>query len=190
MVSLVATTGSSLCFAMSSCLGRGLVERFFPSLLTRFRAQIARRRNNLFFYLLFLRISPLLPNWFISVSAPILDIPFTTFAAATFFGLIPANYLHVTTGLQLEELGTSDAAEGSPVNLKALAFLFGIALLALVPTLCKRKFEEIDGAPAETTHTEQTQIDAKSTTEVDGANTVQDTEQQAAARRSQKKKVG
>lgn len=151
VVSLVATSGSSLCFLLSKVLGRGLVERCFPSLLTRFRSQIVRHRSNLFFYLLFLRISPLLPNWFISVSSPILDIPWLTFAGATLLGLIPANYLHVTTGLKLEELGSGsvDDKDGSPVNLNALAFLFGIAFIALIPTLLKSKFEQMDATTSE-----------------------------------------
>lgn len=193
IVSLVATSGSSLCYAMSSVLGRGLVEKCFPALLQRFRGQIARRRENLFFYLLFLRISPLLPNWFISVSSPILEIPYRTFAAATLLGLIPANYLHVTTGLQLEELGhAADGDAGSPVNYKALAFLFAIAFLALIPTLLKSKFEAYAGAsssaspPASSlssTATQSTAIGA------DGPDARQlDAEYEASASQSKKKK--
>jgi len=88
LVSLVATTGSSICYLVSYYLGRGLVERCFPAMLARLRNMVARRGagSNLFFYLLFLRISPLLPNWFISLASPILDIPLSTFAAATFIG--------------------------------------------------------------------------------------------------------
>jgi uncharacterized membrane protein YdjX (TVP38/TMEM64 family) len=186
IVSLVATSGSSLCFLMSSVLGRGLVQRCFPSLLQRFRLQIARRRENLFFYLLFLRISPLLPNWFISVSSPILDIPYRTFALATLVGLIPANYLHVTTGLQLEEIGQGEG-EGSPVNYRALLFLFVIAFLALIPTIFKSRFEAYAG---ETTG--QQQQAGKQLAEEDGGSSAQElgVEQEAigSTKASQKKK--
>jgi len=151
LVSLVATTGSSVCYLVSFYLARGMVERCFPAMLTRLRGMIARRGrgSNLFFYLLFLRISPLLPNWFISLAAPILDIPLRTFALATFVGLMPANYLHVTTGAKLDELDQSTGeggGAGHPVNVKALAFLFGIAFVALLPTLFKSKFEAALGA--------------------------------------------
>lgn len=149
IVSVVATSGSCVCYTVSYYLGRGLVERFFPAMLGRLRGMVSAQRGNLFFYLLFLRISPLLPNWFISVSAPILDIPLLHFAAATFFGLMPANYLHVTTGIKLEELESADADAGSPVNLRALAFLFGIAFLALLPTIFKSKFEQLAGGAAD-----------------------------------------
>ena len=56
---------------------------------------------------------------------------------------MPANYLHVTTGLKLEELGT-EGNDGSPVNMKALLFLAGIAFLALIPTMLKKKFEQFE----------------------------------------------
>jgi len=62
---------------------------------------------------------------------------------------MPANYLHVTTGVKLDELDqAADDAEGggSPVNVRALAFLFAIAFVALLPTLFKSKFEQWSGA--------------------------------------------
>jgi hypothetical protein len=62
---------------------------------------------------------------------------------------MPANYLHVTTGVKLDELDqATDDAEGggSPVNVRALAFLFAIAFVALLPTLFKSKFEKWSGA--------------------------------------------
>ena len=151
IVSAVATTGSSICYGISSALGRGLVERCFPSMLARLRGMVSSHRSNLFFYLLFLRISPLLPNWFISVASPILGIPLRHFVAATFLGLMPANYLHVTTGVGLMELeqGATDAEGKSPVNLRALGFLFCVAFLALLPTLCKKQFEAMAGEGAD-----------------------------------------
>jgi len=141
IVSLVATTGASMCYMLSYYVGRGLVARCFPDLLAKFRKQIRRNSHNLFFYLLFLRVSPLLPNWFISVSSPILDVPLVHFFFATLLGLIPANYLHVTTGLTLNEL---QSVHGSTLNPRALLTLCGIALLTLIPTCFRQRFREID----------------------------------------------
>ncbi len=104
IVSLVATTGASMCYTLSKTLGAGIVRRKFPTQIASFRERIQSHQDNLFFYLLFLRISPLLPNWFISISSPILKIPLRTFAAATFIGLMPGNYLHITTGMSLNSL--------------------------------------------------------------------------------------
>jgi len=160
LVSVIAPLGSCMCYLLSYHLGRGLVQRSFPQLLAKFRGQIQQHKHNLFFYLLFLRVSPILPNWFISVSSPILNIPLLHFLGATFLGLIPANYLHVTTGLALGELQSSDSVSGITVNKRALATLFGIALLTLIPTLFRKKFEQADASMA---------MDARSSDHSDGA---------------------
>lgn len=143
IVSLVATTGATICYTVSWLLGQSLVEWAFPALLRKARVKIEDHRSNLFFYLLFLRISPLLPNWFISVSSPHLKVPYLPFVAATFLGLIPANYIHINTGLQLEELGDASNSGGG-VKLQNLVWLLVIALLALIPTLFRGRFEKLD----------------------------------------------
>lgn len=57
--------------------------------------QIAKRKEKLLNYMLFLRITPALPNTFINMASPIVDIPFHIFFAATLIGLIPASYITV-----------------------------------------------------------------------------------------------
>lgn len=57
--------------------------------------QIAKRRDKLLNYMLFLRITPTLPNLFINLASPIVDIPFHIFFSATLVGLIPAAYITV-----------------------------------------------------------------------------------------------
>jgi uncharacterized membrane protein YdjX (TVP38/TMEM64 family) len=141
IVSVVATTGASMCFMLSSLLGRDLVTRCFPTLLTKYRKQLENQKENLIFYLLFLRVSPILPNWFINVSSPLLGVPWSYFFVATFFGLMPANYLHVTTGITLGEL---NSIHGATLNKRAILTLFGIALLTLIPTLFRKKIKQLD----------------------------------------------
>jgi len=104
IVSVVATTASSLCYLLSKTLAGVIVKRKFPTLIKAFDEKLAAHRDHLFYYLLFLRISPILPNWFISLSSPLLNIPLTTFASATFVGLMPGNYIHITTGLTLNTM--------------------------------------------------------------------------------------
>lgn len=48
--------------------------------------QIAQNQGNLFYYLLFLRITPLLPNWFVNIACPLVDVKFKYFCLATFIG--------------------------------------------------------------------------------------------------------
>lgn len=48
--------------------------------------QVKKHNDNMFSYIMFLRITPFLPNWFINVCAPLVDVPLVPFWAGTFFG--------------------------------------------------------------------------------------------------------
>jgi uncharacterized membrane protein YdjX (TVP38/TMEM64 family) len=89
---------------MSLLLGKRLVQKFFSGRIQWFKGQLDKHQDDLFYYLLFLRITPLLPNWFINISSPILDVPISKFFLATFLGLMPMNVIHVKTGLMLNDL--------------------------------------------------------------------------------------
>ncbi len=65
--------------------------------------------------MLFLRFTPLIPNVSVNVAAPIVGLPFKYFFFGTLFGkyqyiilllkgLMPANIIHLRTGLALKEL--------------------------------------------------------------------------------------
>ncbi|ERN08572.1 hypothetical protein AMTR_s00017p00127520 [Amborella trichopoda] len=95
LVVFTATTGASSCYFLSKLIGRPLVFWLWPEKLRFFQAEIAKRREKLLNYMLFLRITPTLPNTFINVASPIVDIPFHIFFTATLFGLIPASYITV-----------------------------------------------------------------------------------------------
>ena len=142
IVSANATVGASICYALSYRTARNLVERTFPVMLDAFRQRIAAANGDrLFFYLLFLRISPLLPNWFINVASPLIGIPYRTFLFATLFGLIPANYIHITTGNTLHSLGDdTSSSSGWYDTLYRMALLTLIAVIALVPAFAKDWF--------------------------------------------------
>ncbi|TNV79448.1 hypothetical protein FGO68_gene6878 [Halteria grandinella] len=137
LVGLCATTGACLCYTMSLVLGKGLVQKCFSKRLVQFQTQLDKNRDDLIYYLLFLRVTPLLPNWFINISSPILNVPLSKFALATFIGLMPMNVVHVKTGLMLNDL-----QQVGGIDLKTVAFLFGIGFLALLPTFFKKRLEQ------------------------------------------------
>lgn len=56
---------------------------------------MAKRRERLLNYMLFLRLTPTLPNTFINFASPIVDVPYHTFFLATLVGLIPAAFVTV-----------------------------------------------------------------------------------------------
>ncbi|XP_042005031.1 uncharacterized membrane protein At4g09580-like isoform X2 [Salvia splendens] len=90
-----ATAGASSCYFLSKLIGRPIVNWLWPEKLRYFQAEIAKRREKLLNYMLFLRVTPTLPNLFINLASPIVDIPFHIFFFATVVGLIPASYITV-----------------------------------------------------------------------------------------------
>ncbi|KAJ8626025.1 hypothetical protein MRB53_019332 [Persea americana] len=62
------------------------------------------KEESLLNYMLFLRVTPTLPNTFINVASPIVDVPYHIFFLATLIGLIPAAYVTVRAGIALGEL--------------------------------------------------------------------------------------
>ncbi|KAK8360931.1 hypothetical protein V6Z12_A03G004500 [Gossypium hirsutum] len=76
LVVFTATAGASSCYFLSKVVGRPLVFSLWPDKLSFFQAQVAQRRECLLNYMLFLRLTPTLPNAFINVASPIVDIPY------------------------------------------------------------------------------------------------------------------
>ena len=48
--------------------------------------QVDKQRDNLLFYIIFLRITPFLPNWFINITSPIINVTLWPFWLGTFIG--------------------------------------------------------------------------------------------------------
>ncbi|EAR98482.2 SNARE associated protein (macronuclear) [Tetrahymena thermophila SB210] len=138
LVCFCATTGASCCYGLSYTLGRGLVLKYFPSMLVKFYNKIQSNREHTFFYMLFLRLTPLVPNWFVNISSPIVGMPITSFFFGTFFGLMPLNIIHINAGMTLSSL---DKVGASLQNILWIALL---GFLALIPTLFKKKIEQFD----------------------------------------------
>ncbi|CAL1363428.1 unnamed protein product [Linum trigynum] len=135
LVVLNATAGASSCFFLSKLIGRPLVSWLWPEKLRFFQGEIAKRREKLLNYMLFLRITPTLPNLFINLASPIVDIPFHIFFLATLIGLIPASYITVRAGLALGDLKSVKDL----YDFKTLSVLFIIGSISIFPTLLKRK---------------------------------------------------
>ncbi|KAL7118150.1 hypothetical protein ACP275_03G117500 [Erythranthe tilingii] len=130
-----ATAGASSCYFLSKLIGRPIVNWLWPEKLRFFQAEIAKQREKLLNYMLFLRVTPTLPNLFINLASPIVDIPFHIFFLATVIGLVPASYITVRAGLALGELKSVKDL----YDYKTLAILFLIGSILLIPTLLKRK---------------------------------------------------
>jgi uncharacterized membrane protein YdjX (TVP38/TMEM64 family) len=135
LVVFTATAGASSCYFVSKLIGRPLVSWLWPEKLRYFQSEIAKRKEKLLNYMLFLRITPTLPNTFINMASPIVDIPFHIFFAATLVCLIPASYITVKAGRALGDLKSVREL----YDFKTLVVLFLIGSVAVAPTILKRK---------------------------------------------------
>ena len=137
LVVVCATLGPTLSFALSHLVGRMIVRRVFPRQMAWFARQVAQRRRNLFNFLLFLRITPFLPNFFINLASPLLNVPLSYFVVATFFGIMPATFMHVSAGQQLAEM-TDLGGQFSFAKLGLLSLLGVVVLLPTWPPVQRR----------------------------------------------------
>ncbi|XP_062030056.1 uncharacterized membrane protein At4g09580 [Rosa rugosa] len=129
-----ATAGASSCYFLSKVIGRPLATSLWPDKLLFFQNQVAKRRQGLLNYMLFLRLTPTLPNTFINVASPIVDVPYHIFFLATSIGLIPAAYVTVRAGLALGELRSL----GDLYDFNSIATLFFIGVVSVTPTLVSK----------------------------------------------------
>ena len=136
LVCIVSTIGASGCYLLSSSFARFFVFKFFSSRLLQFKRSLESNKDNLFFYMLFLRITPLLPNWLINLASPVVGVPYWHFISASFIGLMPANVLHVNMGASLSTMKKI----GFDAN--AIIFLLILSFVALIPVAAKSFFSK------------------------------------------------
>ncbi|XP_039057218.1 uncharacterized membrane protein At4g09580-like [Hibiscus syriacus] len=128
------TAGASSCYFLSKVIGRPLVFSLWPDKLSFFQDQVAQRRERMLNYMLFLRLTPTLPNTFINVASPIVDVPYHIFFLATIIGLIPAAYITVRAGIALGEL----QSVGDLYDFNSIATLFLIGVVSVTPTVMSK----------------------------------------------------
>ena len=134
-----SVVGSSICYTIFRLVGRPLLDRFFSSGVAKLRDQIQSNKDNIFFFFLFLRITPILPNWFINISSGNLGISFPVFFLGTILGLIPNAVILARAGVEIATIGQENG--GLKFDLNRALGLLAIGLLALLPIALKRKYK-------------------------------------------------
>lgn len=130
--------GSSICYLLFYVIGRPILNRFFISGLVAFKAKLDANKENLFYYFLFLRVTPILPNWFLNISSGNLGVSYKIFFFGTLLGLIPNAIILATAGVELATLG--DASGSSGFDARRMIGLLLIGILALLPIAIKQRF--------------------------------------------------
>ena len=72
--------------------------------------KVEAQRGNLLSYIIFLRITPFLPNWFINIVSPVIGVDLRPFWLGTFVGVAPPSFVAIqvcSANLKLDtHLGT------------------------------------------------------------------------------------
>jgi len=135
LVTVVSTAGSTVCYGLSSSVGRGLARAFWPEKVEAFGREVQKRKHDMLSYIIFLRVTPILPNTFINVASPVVRVPLLPFIAGTFIGCIPNNFVAVNTGNKLGELNSLTEL----YDAKQILFGVGVGIVALLPIYWRRK---------------------------------------------------
>ncbi|XP_075036185.1 transmembrane protein 41A [Mixophyes fleayi] len=132
----LTSLGATFCYLLSLAFGKQIVVMYFPEKVSMLQTKIEENRSGMFFFLLFLRLFPMTPNWFLNLSSPILNIPVGQFFFSVLIGLLPYNFICVQTGSILSEIKSLDDMFSWGTLFKLLA----IALVALIPATIVKRF--------------------------------------------------
>jgi uncharacterized membrane protein YdjX (TVP38/TMEM64 family) len=103
-----ATIGATILFLIArSAIGGMLGERTAPW-LTKLRQGF---KDDALSYLLFLRLVPAFPFWFVNVAPAVLGVPLKTYVIGTFLGIIPATFAFASAGASLDSIIMAAKAE-------------------------------------------------------------------------------
>merc|ERR1711909_211814 len=97
-------SGASFCYMLARAVGKEVVMNYFPERVERFRERLEENEQELPFFLLFLRLFPMSPNWALNMASGVLGVPLHLFFLSVFFGLMPYNYLCVTSGVLIADI--------------------------------------------------------------------------------------
>lgn len=182
LVCFCSATGATLCYLLSYLVGTKLVNRFAkeraqawakkvntasPHLYAiwlkqffNYQHQVNEHRNNLLNYIIFLRITPFLPNWFINITSPVIGVPMGPFFFGTFLGncisfveetiehlmnflfsnqgVAPPSFVAIQAGTTLNQLTSSS----DTVSLNSILILAAFAVTSMLPVVFKQRLQK------------------------------------------------
>ena len=124
LVSILASFGSLLCYLISYwLLDERIMKYLFKERLQSLKRRLPTAPRELWSFMLGVRMFPLIPQWFVNIASPHLDVPVWIFFTATLIGLVPYNFITCGAGTILNEIsGWHDVMQASVlVKLFALA---------------------------------------------------------------------
>ncbi|XP_066556951.1 transmembrane protein 41B [Amia ocellicauda] len=138
LVCLCSGLGASFCYMLSYLVGRPVVYKYLTEKAIKWSQQVDKHREHLINYIIFLRITPFLPNWFINITSPVINVPLGVFFIGTFFGVAPPSFVAINAGTTLYKLTTA----GEAVSWNSLAVLGVLAVLSILPVCFQKKLQQ------------------------------------------------
>ncbi len=138
LVCLCSSLGASFCYLLSQLFGRHILLKYFHDRITLWQKRVQAHADSLFWFIIFLRITPILPNWFINVCSPILDVPLRPFFAGTFAGVALPSILFIQAGKTLHQL----TSPSDVFSWRSIVILGFCAILSLLPIRFKDKIQK------------------------------------------------
>lgn len=147
LVATISTLGATACYCMSWMFGRPVAIAIWRDKLQHFADEVRRRDNDLLAYIIFLRVTPILPNTFINVASPIVGVPLVPFFFGTLIGCLPNNIMAAHAGDHLSDLHSM----ADLYNPRVIALGLVVGCVALVPVWWKHRHERQQRAAAAAT---------------------------------------
>ncbi|XP_075533190.1 transmembrane protein 41A-like [Dermacentor variabilis] len=132
---LLSGIGASQCYLLSKFCGQKYVASYFPDKVKLFQDKVKENRDRLLYWLLFLRLFPMTPNWFLNIASPVVGVPLHLFFISVLIGLMPYNFICVQTGCILSELKSMNDI----LTWTTMAKMAAIAGVALLPSLLMKR---------------------------------------------------
>ncbi|XP_044537754.1 transmembrane protein 41B [Gracilinanus agilis] len=138
LVCLCSGLGASFCYMLSYLVGRPVVYKYLTEKAVKWSQQVERHRDHLINYIIFLRITPFLPNWFINITSPVINVPLKVFFIGTFLGVAPPSFVAIKAGTTLYQLTTA----GEAVSWNSVFVLMILAVLSILPAVFQKKLKQ------------------------------------------------
>jgi len=131
LVCLLTACGATCCYTMINLFGKQFLKRRFPDKIGSLKRRVEANQHRLFYFLLSARLFPMSPNWFMNMAAPIINIKVAPFFITIFIGLMPSNFICVSTG---EILSTISSLNDIYSTSTIISCIF-IAIVAMAPAV-------------------------------------------------------
>jgi len=135
LICFCSATGASFCYLLSYLAGKPLVHKYLPDRAADWSRKVYRQKNNIFSYIVFLRITPFLPNWFINIVSPVIGVRLPPFWIGTFVGVAPPSFIAIQAGTTLQQLTSGLDA----LTFQSVALLVVFAFLSILPVFLRNR---------------------------------------------------